>query len=53
MLTSNKKINMMDFAATIDLLNSLMRLGLCNFKYNKLDDLQAQLDIIRYRSQQV
>lgn len=45
----SKRLNMMDFAATIDLLNVLIKLKL-NPDENGIADLEAQLDMMKYRS---
>lgn len=50
---SSKQMNMMDFAATIDMLNTFIRLGLSPFNSDDITDLQSQLDIIKYRSHEV
>lgn len=49
---SGKNINLMDLAATIDLLNVFVRLDLIGPDDNELNDIRAQLEIIKYRSVQ-
>lgn len=46
-----ENINLIDFAQTIDLCNTLIRLGLFP-SVDTLDDMQAQFDLIKYRSVQ-
>lgn len=46
-----KNVNLFDLATTIDLFNVFVRLGLVSPSI-QLEDLQAQLDIIKYRSVQ-
>lgn len=44
-----RKINLMDFAQTIDFVNTLIRLGLFK-RGEEIARLQAEFDIIKYRS---
>lgn len=48
-LKGSRNLNLTDLATTIDLFNVFVRLGLV-IPGDQLDNLQAQLDIIKYRS---
>lgn len=49
-LRETKKINLDDLAITIDLFNTMVKLGMGENNSLVIEDLQSQLDIIKYRS---
>ncbi len=47
-----KYTNMMDLAAMVDMMNTMIRLDISGFVQEEVEDLESQLDIIKYRSYQ-
>ena len=43
---------MMDLAAMVDMMNTMIRLDISGFVQEEVEDLESQLDIIKYRSYQ-